>query len=70
MAEMAKMPQFAKEEIIRIVKRGEEQKIGLCVCSSPIFSANAKRGDYRKPIGKALDNKCMFDGSSIEGFEA
>ena len=42
---------------------------GSSACSSPIYSALSKNiAITASQLEKALQNKCMFDGSSIEGF--
>ena len=68
MAEMAKKktPRFTKEEIIRIVKEQNIRFVRLQF--TDIFGQCKNVAITESQLEKALANKCMFDGSSIEGF--
>ena len=66
MAEMAKTPRFTKEEIIRIVKEQNIRFVRLQF--TDIFWQCKNVAITESQLEKALANKCMFDGSSIEGF--
>ena len=66
MAEMAKTPRFTKEEIIRIVKEQNIRFVRLQF--TDIFGQCKNVAITESQLEKALANKCMFDGSSIEGF--
>lgn len=60
------MPQYNKEDILRIVKEQDVKFIRLQF--TDIFGALKNVAITADQLEKALDNKCMFDGSSIEGF--
>jgi glutamine synthetase len=60
------MPNYTKEDIIRIVQDEGVEFIRLQF--TDIFGALKNVAITAKQLEKALDNKCMFDGSSIEGF--
>lgn len=60
------MPKYNKEDILRIVKEQDVKFIRLQF--TDIFGMLKNVAITSEQIEKALDNKCMFDGSSIEGF--
>jgi glutamine synthetase len=60
------MPEYTKEDIIRIVQDEGVEFIRLQF--TDIFGMLKNVAITAKQLEKALDNKCMFDGSSIEGF--
>lgn len=62
----AEMPKYTREDIIRIVKEEEVEFIRLQF--TDIFGMLKNVAITAGQLEKALDNKCMFDGSSIEGF--
>ena len=60
------MPKYQKEDIIRIVNEQDIQFIRLQF--TDIFGTLKNVAITARQLDKALDNQCMFDGSSIEGF--
>ena len=60
------MPTYTREDIIRIVKEEEVQFIRLQF--TDIFGMLKNVAISPSQLKKALDNQCMFDGSSIDGF--
>lgn len=60
------MPSYTKEDIIRMVSEQDVQFIRLQF--TDIFGTLKNVAITAGQLEKALDNKCMFDGSSIEGF--
>lgn len=60
------MAKYTKEDVIRLVKEQEVQFIRLQF--TDIFGSLKNVAITAGQLEKALDNKCMFDGSSIEGF--
>jgi glutamine synthetase len=60
------MRNYTKEDIIRIVKEEDVKFIRLQF--TDIFGTLKNVAITAEQIERALDNKCMFDGSSIEGF--
>lgn len=60
------MPTYTREDIIRIVKEEEVQFIRLQF--TDIFGMLKNVAISPSQLEKALDNQCMFDGSSIDGF--
>ena len=60
------MLNYTKEDIIRIVKEENVQFIRLQF--TDIFGALKNVAITSNQLEKALNNECMFDGSSIEGF--
>jgi glutamine synthetase len=60
------MRNYTKEDILRIVKEEDVKFIRLQF--TDIFGTLKNVAITAEQIEKALDNKCMFDGSSIEGF--
>ncbi len=60
------MPKYAKEDILRIAKEQDVKFIRLQF--TDIFGTLKNVAITSEQLEKALDNKCMFDGSSIEGF--
>lgn len=60
------MPKYQKEDIIRIVNEQDVQFIRLQF--TDIFGSLKNVAITARQIEKALNNECMFDGSSIEGF--
>ena len=57
---------YTREDIIRIVKEQEIKFIRLQF--GDIFGVLKNVAITADQLEKALDNKCMFDGSSVEGF--
>ena len=57
---------YTKEDILRIAEEKEVQVIRLQF--TDIFGQMKNVAITRSQLKKALDNECMFDGSSIEGF--
>lgn len=60
------MAKYTKEDIIRIVAEQDVKFIRLQF--TDIFGMLKNVAITAEQLEKALDNKCMFDGSSIEGF--
>jgi glutamine synthetase len=60
------MPKYSKEDILRIVEEQDVKFIRLQF--TDIFGMMKNVAITVEQLEKALDNKCMFDGSSIEGF--
>lgn len=60
------MAKYTREDIIRIVR--EENVRFIRLQFTDIFGAFKNIAITASQLEKALDNKCMFDGSSIEGF--
>ena len=60
------MPKFTAEDIIRIVE--EENVRFIRLQFTDIFGSFKNIAITASQLEKALNNKCMFDGSSIEGF--
>lgn len=60
------MANYTKEDIIRIVQEQDVQFIRLQF--TDIFGTLKNVAITAGQLEKALENKCMFDGSSIEGF--
>jgi glutamine synthetase len=60
------MPNYIREDIIRIVKEQDVKFIRLQF--TDILGTLKNVAITSEQLEKALDNKCMFDGSSIEGF--
>lgn len=60
------MPNYTKQDIIRIIKEEDVQFIRLQF--TDIFGMLKNVAITASQIEKALDNECMFDGSSIDGF--
>jgi len=60
------MGKYTKADIIRRVEEEEVRFIRLQF--TDIFGASKNVAITRSQLEKALDNQCMFDGSSIEGF--
>ena len=57
---------YTKQDIIKIVKEQDVQFIRLQF--TDIFGQLKNVAITASQIETALDNKCMLDGSSIEGF--
>ncbi len=57
---------YTKEDVIKIIKEQDVKFIRLQF--TDIFGQLKNVAITATQIEKALDNKCMFDGSSIEGF--
>lgn len=57
---------YTREDIIRIVK--EENVAFIRLQFGDIFGVLKNVAITADQLEKALDNKCMFDGSSVEGF--
>lgn len=60
------MGRYSKEDILRLVKELDVKFIRLQF--TDIFGTLKNVAITSEQLEKALDNKCMFDGSSIEGF--
>lgn len=60
------MSKYSKEEIIRLVDEEEVEFIRLQF--TDIFGMLKNVAITSSQLEKALNNKCMFDGSAIEGF--
>lgn len=60
------MKNYTKQDIIRIVEENDVQFIRLQF--TDVFGTLKNVAISVSQLEKALDNKCMFDGSSIEGF--
>ncbi|MFT4104303.1 MAG: type I glutamate--ammonia ligase [Lacrimispora sp.] len=60
------MSKYSKEDILRIVEEEDVEFIRLQF--TDIFGMLKNVAITKNMLGKALDNRCMFDGSSIEGF--
>ena len=60
------MLKYTKQDIMKIVEEEDVEFIRLQF--TDIFGAMKNVAITASQLEKALDNKCMFDGSSIEGF--
>ncbi|MBR3645657.1 MAG: type I glutamate--ammonia ligase [Lachnospiraceae bacterium] len=60
------MMKYTKQEILRIAEEEDVEFIRLQF--TDLFGTLKNVAITSKQLEKALDNKCMFDGSSIEGF--
>lgn len=60
------MVNYSKEDIIRLVKENDVEFIRLQF--TDILGTLKNVAITKSQLQKALDNQCMFDGSSIEGF--
>lgn len=60
------MNKYSKEDIVRLVEENDVKFIRLQF--TDILGTLKNVAITRSQLQKALDNKCMFDGSSIEGF--
>lgn len=60
------MSRYTKEDIFRMVEEEDVEFIRLQF--TDIFGTLKNMAITSSQLEKALDNKCMFDGSSIEGF--
>ena len=60
------MAKYSKNDIIRIVDEEDIEFIRLQF--TDIFGTLKNVAITARQLEKALDNRCMFDGSSIEGF--
>ncbi len=60
------MPMYTKEKVMRLVKEQDVQFIRLQF--TDIFGSLKNVAITACQLEKALNNQCMFDGSSIEGF--
>ena len=60
------MAKYTKEDILRILEENDVKFIRLQF--TDIFGTLKNVAITRSQAKKALDNECMFDGSSIEGF--
>ena len=60
------MSKYTKQDIIRIVEEEDVEFIRLQF--TDIFGTLKNIAITSSQLEKALDNKCMFDGSSVEGF--
>lgn len=60
------MSKYKKEDIFRIVEEEDVEFIRLQF--TDIFGMLKNVAITKSQLGKALENRCMFDGSAIEGF--
>ena len=60
------MPKYTREDIVRMVEEEDVEFIRLQF--TDIFGTLKNVAITSSQLEKALDNRCMFDGSSIEGF--
>ena len=60
------MTKYSKEDIINLVKENGVKFIRLQF--TDIFGSLKNVAITDKQLEKALNNECMFDGSSIDGF--
>ncbi len=60
------MGKYTKQDIIRIVEEEDVEFIRLQF--TDMFGTLKNVAVTKNQLGRALDNQCMFDGSSIEGF--
>ena len=60
------LSKYTKEDIIRIIRENDVKFVRLQF--TDIFGTLKNVAITTSQVEKALDNKCMFDGSSIEGF--
>lgn len=60
------MKQYSKEEIMKLVEEEDVEFIRLQF--TDIFGTMKNVAVTSSQLEKALNNECMFDGSSIEGF--
>jgi glutamine synthetase len=60
------MPRFTREDILKSVEENNVQYIRLQF--TDLLGTIKNVEIPRSQLEKALDNKMMFDGSSIEGF--
>ena len=60
------MSRYTKDDIFRMVEEEDEEFIRLQF--TDIFGTLKNIAITSSQLEKALDNKCMFDGSSVEGF--
>lgn len=60
------MSRYTKQDIIRRIEEEDIEFIRLQF--TDMFGSLKNVAITSSQLGKALDNKCMFDGSSIEGF--
>jgi glutamine synthetase len=60
------MSKYSKEDIFRIVEEEDVEFIRLQF--TDLFGMLKNVAITKSQLGKALENRCMFDGSSIEGF--
>ena len=60
------MGRYSKEDIFRMVEEDDVEFIRLQF--TDIFGVLKNVAITSSQLAKALDNKCMFDGSSVEGF--
>ena len=60
------MDRYTKQDIIDLVRENDVQFIRLQF--SDVFGTLKNVAITARQLEKALDNKCMFDGSSVDGF--
>ena len=60
------MSRYSKNDIFRIVEEEDVEFIRLQF--TDIFGVLKNIAIPASQLEKALDNRCMFDGSSVEGF--
>lgn len=60
------MSKYTKEDILRMAEEEDVEFIRLQF--TDLFGALKNVAITASQLGRALDNRCMFDGSSIEGF--
>ena len=60
------MNNYTREDILRMVEEEDVEFIRLQF--TDIFGTLKNIAITSSQLEKSLDNKCMFDGSSVEGF--
>ena len=60
------MSKYSKEDIVRMVEEEDVEFIRLQF--TDIFGMLKNVAITSSQLNKALENRCMFDGSAIEGF--
>lgn len=60
------MDRYTKQDVIDLVRENDVQFIRLQF--SDVFGTLKNVAITARQLEKALDNKCMFDGSSVDGF--
>ena len=60
------MGRYTKEDVLRLVEEEDVEFIRLQF--TDIFGSLKNVAITSSQLERALDNKCMFDGSAIEGF--
>ena len=60
------MSHYTKQDIMRLVEENDVEFIRLQF--TDVFGTLKNVAITARQLEKALDNKCMFDGSSVDGF--